>query len=99
MIYLDYAATTPMSDESMLTFQQASKQYFGNEQSLHDIGSNASALLKTCKKALAGLIHGKEQGIFFTSGGSESNYLALHSLITAHQKKGKHIITTPIEHA
>lgn len=99
MIYLDYAATTPMSDESMLTFQQASKQYFGNEQSLHDIGSSASVLLKTCKKTLANLLHAKEQGIYFTSGGSESNYLALHSLITAHQEKGKHIITTPIEHA
>ncbi|MDG4655382.1 IscS subfamily cysteine desulfurase [Ectobacillus antri] len=99
MIYLDYAATTPMSDAALQTFLHASKQYFGNEQSLHDIGSNASVLLNVCRQTLANLFGGKEQGVYFTSGGSEANYLALHSLIIAHQHKGKHIITTPIEHA
>jgi cysteine desulfurase len=99
MIYLDYAATTPMSDEALQTYQKAAKNYFGNEQSLHDIGSAASSLLRTCKKAFAGMINGKEEGVYFTSGGSESNILALHSLVTAHEAKGKHIITTPFEHA
>ncbi|MFD3449522.1 IscS subfamily cysteine desulfurase [Microbacteriaceae bacterium 4G12] len=99
MIYLDYAATTPMSDKALQTYIEAAKHCFGNEQSLHDVGSAASTLLDACRKELALLINGKEQGIFFTSGGSEANYLALHSLITAHSEKGKHIITTPIEHA
>ncbi|MFX3624549.1 MAG: IscS subfamily cysteine desulfurase [Ectobacillus sp.] len=99
MIYMDYAATTPMSDEALSAYSKAAKDYFGNEQSLHDIGSNASTLLHICKKTFASFINGKEQGVFFTSGGSESNCLALHSLIAAHTKKGKHIITTPIEHA
>ncbi|PDY45807.1 IscS subfamily cysteine desulfurase [Bacillus pseudomycoides] len=97
MIYLDYAATTPMSKEAIDTYTKAAQQYFGNEQSLHDIGGTASSLLQVCRGALAQMIRGKEQGVFFTSGGSESNYLAIQSLLNA--KSGKHILTTPMEHA
>ncbi|MDD1368971.1 IscS subfamily cysteine desulfurase [Bacillus sp. MHSD_36] len=97
MIYLDYAATTPMSAEALQTYMKAASQYFGNEQSLHDIGGTASSLLQVCRKTFADMIGGKEQGIFFTSGGSESNYLAIQSLLNARNKK--HIITTPMEHA
>ena len=97
MIYLDYAATTPMSAEALQTYTKAASQYFGNEQSLHDIGGTASSLLQVCRKTFAEMIGGKEQGIFFTSGGSESNYLAIQSLLNAQNKK--HIITTPMEHA
>ncbi|PFN27320.1 IscS subfamily cysteine desulfurase [Bacillus cereus] len=97
MIYLDYAATTPMSKEALQTYVKAASQYFGNEQSLHDIGGTASSLLQVCRKTFAEMIGGKEQGIFFTSGGSESNYLAIQSLLNA--RSGKHIVTTPMEHA
>ncbi|UNP75609.1 IscS subfamily cysteine desulfurase [Bacillus nitratireducens] len=97
MIYLDYAATTPMSEEALETYIQATKTYFGNEQSLHDIGGSASSLLKVCRETFAEMIGGKEQGVFFTSGGSESNYLAIQSLLNARNEK--HIITTPMEHA
>ncbi|MCU5380953.1 IscS subfamily cysteine desulfurase [Bacillus cereus] len=97
MIYLDYAATTPMSEEALHTYMKAASQYFGNEQSLHDIGGTASSLLQVCRKTFAEMIGGKEQGVFFTSGGSESNYLAIQSLLKARSEK--HIITTPMEHA
>ncbi|MBO1626373.1 IscS subfamily cysteine desulfurase [Bacillus arachidis] len=97
MIYLDYAATTPMSKEAIETYTKAAEQYFGNEQSLHDIGGTASSLLQVCRASLAQMIGGKEQGVFFTSGGSESNYLAIQSLLNT--KSGKHILTTPMEHA
>lgn len=97
MIYLDYAATTPMSEEALQTYMKAATQYFGNEQSLHDIGGTASSLLQVCRQTFAEMIGGKEQGVFFTSGGSESNYLAIQSLLNA--KIGKHIVTTPMEHA
>ena len=50
MIYLDYAATTPMSEEALQTYMKAASQYFGNEQSLHDIGGTASSLLQVCRK-------------------------------------------------
>ncbi|MCU7755357.1 IscS subfamily cysteine desulfurase [Bacillus cereus] len=97
MIYLDYAATTPMSEEALQTYMKAASQYFGNEQSLHDIGGTAASLLQVCRKTFAEMIGGKEQGVFFTSGGSESNYLAIQSLLNPRTKK--HIITTPMEHA
>ncbi|MFZ3576957.1 IscS subfamily cysteine desulfurase [Virgibacillus sp. DJP39] len=99
MIYLDYAATTPMSEESLAIFNQVSKSFFGNPSSLHDSGERASQLLETCREELAGLLGCLSKGLFFTSGGSESNILALTSLIDAHKVKGNHLITTLSEHS
>ncbi|WP_044894659.1 IscS subfamily cysteine desulfurase [Bacillus alveayuensis] len=99
MIYLDYAATTPMSDEALRVYNEIAKAYFGNTSSLHDIGSSAARLLDICRKELAKLIHADEKGIYFTSGGTESNVLAVRSLIQAHRHKGNHLITTAAEHA
>lgn len=99
MIYLDYAATTPMSEEALAVYTEAAKVYFGNSSSLHDIGSDAARLLDLCRKQLTGLINGDERGIYFTSGGTESNILAVRSIIQAHRHKGNHLITTATEHA
>jgi cysteine desulfurase len=98
MIYLDYAATTPMSDEALEVFQQAAKKFYGNSSSLHDIGSNANILLETCRCKLASLLNVDKNGIYFTSGGSESNILALQSIIDTHRKNGNHLITSVCEH-
>ncbi|QKE75484.1 IscS subfamily cysteine desulfurase [Arthrobacter citreus] len=99
MIYLDYAATTPMSDEALETFVTASKNYFGNERSLHDIGSNASLLLEACRKQLAEFIKASPASIYFTSGGTESNLIAIQTLLKSTKKVGKHILTTTLEHS
>jgi cysteine desulfurase len=99
MIYLDYAATTPMREEALNVFIEASRNFYGNPSSLHDIGSKAQSLLETCRKELARFISGIESGIFFTSGGSESNILAIRSLLNGAERKGKHLITTKIEHS
>lgn len=99
MIYLDYAATTPISDESLDVFNRVSKSFFGNPNSLHDIGSRAAQLLETCRQELADLLNCSPKGIYFTSGGSESNIRALSSLIDAHKEKGNHLITTVSEHS
>ena len=99
MIYLDYAATTPMSEDSLHVYGEVNRNFYGNSSSLHDIGSSANIFLETCRSELAKLFNGKEQGVYFTSGGSESNILALQSLLLAHQHKGNHIITTNIEHS
>ncbi|MBB5326381.1 cysteine desulfurase [Anoxybacillus tepidamans] len=99
MIYLDYAATTPMSEEALAVYTETAKVYFGNSNSLHDIGSDAARLLAICRKQLAALINGEEKGIYFTSGGTESNILAVRSIIQAHRHKGNHLITTVTEHA
>lgn len=99
MIYLDFAATTPMSEEALAVYTEVAKTYFGNSSSLHDIGSDAARLLSICRKQLAELINGEEKGIYFTSGGSESNILAVRSIIEAYRHKGNHLITTATEHA
>ncbi|AWI13665.1 cysteine desulfurase [Caldibacillus thermoamylovorans] len=99
MIYLDYAATTPMSENALDVFIQASKNFYGNASSLHDIGSTAANLLEASRRQLAKRLNCEQNGIYFTSGGSESSILAITSLIEAHKEKGNHLITTKCEHA
>jgi cysteine desulfurase len=99
MIYLDYAATTPIREEALHIFNEASLKYFGNPSSLHDIGSESNQLLEMCRKDLADKINAEADGIYFTSGGSESNILAIRSLVSAHKNKGNHLITTATEHS
>jgi cysteine desulfurase len=99
MIYLDYSATTPMSENALNIYNEVARNYFGNPSSLHDIGSMADQLLQTCREELASCIQGEGRGIYFTGGGSESNYLAIRSLVKAYKHKGKHLITSPVEHA
>lgn len=99
MIYLDYAATTPMMEKSLNVYSEVAANYFGNTSSLHDIGSTAQSILAQSRKTIAEFINGNPRGIYFTSGGSESNHLAIHSLLKGNQAKGKHIITTDLEHS
>lgn len=99
MIYLDYAATTPMSNEALEAYQHVARNYYGNSSSLHDTGTTAADLLETCRGELARMISGEKEGIYFTSGGSEANFLALRTLLKGNEQKGKHIITTATEHA
>lgn len=99
MIYLDYAATTPMSEKSLHVYNEVARNFYGNTSSLHDIGSTAKVLLEESRKTFASFINGDSKGVYFTSGGSESNYLAIHSLLKGNRKKGKHIISTRLEHS
>ena len=99
MIYLDYAATTPMSDTAIDVYTEVARKYYGNSISLHNIGSVAMELLTTSRAQLAHLIEGESEGVYFTAGGSDSNQLALESLIRGQQAKGNHIITSQIEHS
>ncbi len=99
MIYLDYAATTPIREEVLHAYNEVSKNYYGNPSSLHDVGSNAKQLLELCRKELADKINGDSDGVFFTSGGTESNQLAIRSLLDAHKTKGNHLITSSTEHS
>jgi cysteine desulfurase len=99
VIYLDYSATTPMSEEALETFVTASKNYYGNERSLHDTGSNASLLLEACRKQFAGFIKASPASVYFTSGGTESNILAIQTLLKSTKKVGRHILTTSLEHS
>src|SRR5699024_10106747 len=99
MIYLDYAATTPMSEEALYVFNEATKRYFGNPSSLHEYGTMANAALETGRDSWAQMIGGVSEGVFFTSGGTEANQLAIQSLIDGNKNKGNHLITTEVEHS
>lgn len=99
MIYLDYAATTPMSEEAIKVYTEVAGSYYGNAISLHNIGTTALELLETSRSQLAELLGARKEGLHFTSGGSESNILALEALIKGQKDKGKHIISTITEHS
>lgn len=97
MIYLDHAATTPISDKALEVYLNVAKHYFGNASSMHDEGSSAKQILEASTKTVAVTLNARPKDVYFTSGASESNFLAIYSLLKA--REGKHIITTPIEHS
>nr|WP_306345200.1 IscS subfamily cysteine desulfurase [Lederbergia ruris] len=78
---------------------QTATEFFGNTSSLHDTGNQAQQLLETCRKEFAQMLGVQTEGIYFTGGGSEGNFLAIHALLSSPLKKGKHIITSIAEHA
>jgi cysteine desulfurase len=99
MNYFDYAATTPVDPESLNVYQTVSEEFWGNPSSLHDIGGKAQLLLTKCREKLAGILGVPPKGIYFTSGGTEGNHLALVTLALSRQDKGKHIIIGGAEHS
>lgn len=99
MIYLDYAANTPVSEEALRTFCEVSQQYVSNPNSPHPAGLAAKARLDEATQQIAELLHVKENEIIYTSGASESNNLAIKGIARQYQKHGKHIITTYLEHS
>lgn len=98
MIYLDNAATTPMSSAAISAMTQVMQETYGNPSSIHGHGRQAGKLLREARQELAGILGTKPQHIFFTSGGTESNNTAIIGYCLRHQNRGKHIITTAIEH-
>lgn len=99
MIYLDHAATTPMSRSALDTLHKAAENFYGNPSSLHDTGSEAKRVLESSRKALAGLSGVNPAGLKFTGSGSEANFLAITSLARALSGRGNHLITTRMEHS
>ncbi len=98
MIYLDYAATTPICEEALTVYQKLSMDMYGNASSLHDAGGKAKHILEYCREKIANIIGGEASGIYFTSGGTESNFLAIQSLLNGLPKTKRHFITTAMEH-
>ncbi|MEH7254990.1 IscS subfamily cysteine desulfurase [Neobacillus niacini] len=99
MIYFDFAATTPLDSDVAEVFVQASTEFYGNSNSLHDIGGQSQDLLENCREELANLLGMNKKGLYFTSGGSEGNFLAIEALLSAPKKPGKHIIAGMAEHS
>ena len=98
MIYLDNAATTPMSAVAISAMTEVMQETYGNPSSIHGHGRQAGKLLREARQKLAQLLGTKPQHIFFTSGGTEGNNTAIIGYCLRHQEQGKHIITTAIEH-
>jgi cysteine desulfurase len=100
-IYLDYAATTPLNEEVKLVMREAEDK-FGNPSSIHFYGREAKAVLNEARQNIADILGCKWEEIFFTSGGTESDNLAIWGIINGINKLGEgrkpHIITSSIEH-
>jgi cysteine desulfurase len=98
MIYLDYTATTKPEKEVLDTYVEVSEKYFGNTNSLHGFGAECEKLEKEAIKQIATLLGVKEKEIIYTSGATEANNLSIKGVAFRYQSRGRHIITTKIEH-
>jgi cysteine sulfinate desulfinase/cysteine desulfurase-like protein len=97
-IYLDYNATTPIDPrvaDAMLPYLYG---HFGNPSSSHAYGVEAKRAVEKARRQIAAMLHCRPEEIIFTSGGSESNNLAIKGTAFAHRDRGNHIITTAVEH-
>ena len=99
MIYLDYSATTPTNDSVLDTFVKCSKEFIGNPNSLHELGVKSKNMIDKATSQIANLLGVKESEIIYTSGASESNNLAIKGICEKYKNRGKHVITTPLEHS
>ena len=97
MTYLDYSATTPVDDAVLDTFIKATK-YIGNPNSLHKLGVRAKHLIDASTEQISKILKVKPSEIIYTSGASESNNTIIKAM-EKFQNRGKHIITTKLEHS
>lgn len=98
-IYFDNAATTKVFPEVMSVMEDAMNVSYGNPSAKHRKGMEAENLIKEAQETIAKSLKAKPKEIFFTSGGTESNNTAIIGTALANKRKGKHIITSKIEHA
>lgn len=98
MIYFDNSATTKPYKEVLDSFLKVSSDYFANPSSLHRFGGQAEKLLSQAREQVAQLLQVKTNEIYFTSGGTESNNLAVKGAALRNRNKGKHLITSSVEH-
>lgn len=97
-IYLDHAATTPVAKEVLEAMQPFFSQKFGNASSVHTLGREAREAIEKSREIIEKKLNAKDHRVIFTSGGTESNNFAIKGIGFANREKGKHIITTKIEH-
>ena len=98
MIYLDNAATTKVADSVVDAMLPYFKEYYGNASSIYQLGAKSKEALDESREYIAGTLGAKTNEIYFTAGGSESDNWAIKATADAYARKGKHIITSAIEH-
>ncbi|NLJ25209.1 MAG: cysteine desulfurase [Firmicutes bacterium] len=99
MIYFDNAATTRVDPKVASVVQEAMLDVFGNPSSPHTLGLAAERLVRQARDALAAAFGCRADEVYFTSGGTEGDNLAIRGVLEARSRKGKHIVASAIEHA
>jgi cysteine desulfurase len=99
MLYFDHCASTPPYDEVVQTMMEVMRSQYANPSSLHRAGADADKLIERSRALLAEHLQTKKGKWVFTSGGTESNNLAIKGAARHYAGRGKHLITTRIEHA
>ncbi len=97
-VYLDNSSTTKVLDEVAKTVFDVMTLYYGNPSSLHRMGIEAEKIMNESRKSVAKALGVTSNEIYFTSGGTESNNLAVKGVVKSLSKRGNHLITTTIEH-
>ena len=97
-IYFDNSATTLIDPSVMKTMDEFNVEYYANPSALHRFGYIVEEKVKEASEVVAHILNAKSSEIIWTSGGSESNNLAISGFIEAHKKSGNRIVTTSIEH-
>lgn len=97
-IYLDNAATTKMYPEVLEEMLPYLGEYYGNPSAIYSLAGESAKAVSKAREQIAKLIHARKEEIYFTSGGSESDNWALKAVAESYGDKGRHIITTQIEH-
>lgn len=98
IIYLDYAATTPVDPRVLRAMLPYFSEKFGNTMSLHFVGRQAKLALEKSREKIASIIGAESKEVIFTGSATESNNLALKGIAFANKNRGRHIIISPIEH-
>ncbi|MCO4350331.1 cysteine desulfurase [Staphylococcus agnetis] len=97
-VYADYAATTPVKPEVIESMTKIYETHYGNPSSIHAQGRDARRFLDESRRQVAQILNANMNEIIFTSGATESNNTAIKGIAMANQSKGRHLITTKIEH-
>lgn len=98
MIYFDHAASTPPHPDVITTMAEVMQRHYGNPSSLHRMGEDSAKLLHKAHEVCAAALGVQPKEIVFTSGATESNNLAIKGTAFQYMNRGKHIVTTAIEH-
>lgn len=98
MIYLDYAASTPVNKEVLDSFYDSSIKYYANPNSSHKLGREAKKTIDNCTQEIATILNVKPEEIIYTSGASESNNLVIKGICERYRNRGKHILLSALEH-
>jgi len=97
-IYLDYNSTTPIDAAVIEEMRKIMAETYGNPSSVHRTGQTAKVVLENARERIAAVLHAEPSEVYFTSGGTEADNLAVKGAAHARRRKGRHIVTSRVEH-